>query len=116
MKGKIFLKFRKEIILFPCFNNVKFFWHFNWNVAIITIKNMKMTLFKNIEKIALLAVMFFSSIVALAQNSTPSVDVTTNTTSTTTTEEWFTNPLYWVVGALLLIILIAVVARGGKKE
>lgn len=69
------------------------------------------------EKLVLLVVMFFSSVVAFAQEATaPTVNVTTKSTTTTTTEEWYTNPLYWVLGALLLITLIAIVARGNKRD
>lgn len=71
------------------------------------------------EKLMLLTVMFFSTIIAFAQDATKPLDVdvtTKETTTTTTTEEWFTNPLYWVIGAILLIILVAVVARGGNRS
>lgn len=73
---------------------------------------------RNFERLALLTVMFFASVIAFAQETTtPKVDVnTTETTTTTTTEEWFTNPLYWIIGALLLIALIAVVARGNRRS
>ncbi len=78
--------------------------------------NTSTTLIKRqFEKLTLLAIMFFSSIFAFAQDATKTMDVNTSTTTTTTTEEWYTNPLYWVIGALLLITLIAVVARGNKR-
>lgn len=68
------------------------------------------------EKLFLLTIMFFSSILAFAQDAAD-VDITTSeTTTTTTTEEWFTNPLYWVVGALVLIVIIALVARGNRTN
>ena len=73
---------------------------------------------RRFEKLALLTIMFFSSIIAFAQDATKSADVnvTTTETTTTTTEEWITNPLYWVIGALVLILIIALVARGNKKS
>lgn len=71
---------------------------------------------RKFEKLTLLTVMFFASVLAFAQDATPKVDVTTTETTTTTTEEWFTNPLYWIIGALLLIALIAVVARGNRSR
>ncbi|WP_234111528.1 MULTISPECIES: hypothetical protein [Chryseobacterium] len=72
---------------------------------------------KKIENLGIFLVTFFFGIIALAQEQTPKVDVTTTSTKTTTTEEWFTNPVYWVIGALLFIILIAVIVRsGGNKE
>ncbi len=75
------------------------------------------TFVKNkLEKVTFFAVMLFSSVMAFAQQSAPTVDVTTSNTTTTTTKEWYTNPLYWVIGALALIILIAVVARGNRRD
>ncbi len=73
---------------------------------------------RRFEKLALLTIMFFSSIIAFAQEATKpvNVDVTTTKTTTTTTEEWMTNPLYWVIGALVLILIIALVARGNKSN
>lgn len=70
------------------------------------------------ERTALLVIMFFSSVLAFAQDATKPADVnvtTTETTSTTTTEEWVSNPLYWVIGALVLILIIAMVARGNRR-
>lgn len=69
------------------------------------------------EKMALLVIMFFSSVLAIAQTSAPAdVDITTTeTTTTTTSEEWVSNPLYWVIGALVLILIIAMVARGNRR-
>ncbi len=74
---------------------------------------------RKFEKLMLLTVMLFSTVIAFAQDATKPLDVdvtTTETTTTTTTEEWFTNPLYWIIGAVLLIILIAVVARGNGNR
>ena len=72
-----------------------------------------------LEKLGIMILTFFFSVMALAQDATKSpdlnVDVTT-TKTTSTTEEWFTNPLYWVIGALVLIIIIALAARGGGKR
>lgn len=68
------------------------------------------------ERVALLLIMLFSSVVAFAQDATKTIDVNTTKTTTTTTEEWYANPLYWVIGAILLIILVAVAARGGNKN
>ena len=61
---------------------------------------------RRFEKLALLIIMFFSSIVAFAQEATKpvNVDVTTTKTTTTTTEEWMTNPLYWVIGAVAAVV------------
>lgn len=71
-----------------------------------------------LEKLGIMILTFFFSVMAFAQDATKSpdlnVDVTT-TKTTSTTEEWFTNPLYWVIGALVLIIIIALAARGGGK-
>lgn len=77
---------------------------------------MKTFIQSKFERVALLLVMLFSSIVAFAQDATKTIDVNTSTTTTTTTEEWYTNPLYWVIGAILLIILVAVAARGGNRD
>ena len=74
---------------------------------------------RRFEKTVLLIIMFFSSVIALAQDATKPVDVdvtTTETTRTTTTEEWVSNPLYWVIGALVLILIIALVARGNRNN
>lgn len=74
---------------------------------------------RKFEKLMLLCVMFFSTVIAFAQDAGKTADVditTTEKTTTTTTEEWFTNPLYWIIGAVLLIILIAVVARGNGSR
>ena len=72
-----------------------------------------------LEKLGIMILTFFFSVMAFAQDATKSpdlnVDVTT-TKTTSTTEEWFTNPLYWVIGALVLIIVIALAARGGGKR
>lgn len=72
-----------------------------------------------LEKLGIMILTFFFSVMAFAQDATKSpdlnVDVTT-TKTTSTTEEWFTNPLYWVIGALVLIIIIALAARGGGKR
>lgn len=72
-----------------------------------------------LEKLGIMILTFFFSVMAFAQDATKSpdlnVDVTT-TKTTSTTEEWFTNPLYWVIGALALIIIIALAARGGGKR
>ena len=72
-----------------------------------------------LEKLGIMLLTFFFSVMAFAQDATKSpdlnVDVTT-TKTTSTTEEWFTNPLYWVIGALVLIIIIALAARGGGKR
>lgn len=72
-----------------------------------------------LEKLGIMILTFFFSVMAFAQDATKSpdlnVDVTT-TKTTSTTEEWFTNPLYWVIGALILIIIIALAARGGGKR
>lgn len=72
---------------------------------------------RNLERVALLVIMFFSSVLAIAQNTAPAnVDVTTTeSTTTTTSEEWVSNPLYWVIGALVLIAIIAMVARGNRR-
>ncbi|MBW8358819.1 MAG: hypothetical protein K0M63_03340 [Weeksellaceae bacterium] len=73
---------------------------------------------RRFEKLFLLTIMFFSSVIAFAQDATKSADVditTSETTTTTTTEEWFTNPLYWVIGALVLIVVIALIARGNNR-
>lgn len=74
---------------------------------------------RKFEKLMLLTIMFFSTVIAFAQDATKPLDVdvtTKETTTTTTTEEWFTNPLYWIIGAVLLIILVAVVARGNNRS
>ncbi|MHA6696603.1 hypothetical protein [Chryseobacterium sp. A301] len=70
------------------------------------------------EKLSLLAIMFFASIFAFAQETTEplDVDVTTSTKTTTTSTEWMSNPLYWVIGGLVLIILIAVIVRGNNRD
>ena len=72
-----------------------------------------------LEKLGIMILTFFFSVMAFAQDATKSpdlnVDVTT-TKTTSTTEEWFTNPLYWVIGALVLIIIVALAARGGGKR
>ncbi|MBV2165064.1 MAG: hypothetical protein KUL76_00850 [Kaistella sp.] len=72
-----------------------------------------------LEKLGIMILTFFFSVMAFAQDATKSpdlnVDVTT-TKTTSTTEEWFTNPIYWVIGALVLIIIIALAARGGGKR
>ena len=72
-----------------------------------------------LEKLGIMILTFFFSVMAFAQYATKSpdlnVDVTT-TKTTSTTEEWLTNPLYWVIGALVLIIIIALAARGGGKR
>ena len=80
---------------------------------------MSTTLFSNkIEKLGILLLTFFMSVIIFAQETTaPAVDVSTTTTQTTTTEEWYTNPIYWVIGALVFIVIIAIVARGnGRKD
>jgi len=66
-----------------------------------------------LQKFALAMFTFLFSIVALAQETAPKVEVETST-KTTTTEEWYMNPTYLVVGAILFIILIAVIVRGGR--
>lgn len=74
---------------------------------------------RRFEKLALLTIMFFSSVLAFAQDATKPLDVdvtTTETTTTTTTEEWISNPLYWVIGALVLILIIALIARGNRNN
>ncbi len=79
---------------------------------------MKTTLFSNrFEKLGVLLLTFFMSVITFAQETTaPAVDITTTTTQTTT-EEWYTNPIYWVIGALIFIVIIAIVARGnGRKD
>lgn len=72
---------------------------------------------RKIERVALLVIMFFTSVLAIAQTTTtPDVNVTTTeSTTTTTSEEWVSNPLYWVIGALVLIAIIAMVARGNRR-
>lgn len=69
----------------------------------------------NLQRIVLVAIMFLSSIVALAQDAVPqSVEVTK--TTTTTTEEWTSNPVYWALGAIVLIIIIALLTRGRRRD
>ena len=77
---------------------------------------MKTTNFikRRYEKLTLLIIMLFCSIVAFAQEATETVQQ--SVTTSTTTEEWVTNPLYWVIGALVLIVIIALVARSGRKN
>lgn len=78
--------------------------------------NTKHFLTKNFEKLGLLVIMLYASILSFAQDAAKNVDVaTTETTTTTTTEEWVSNPLYWVLGALVLIIIIALITRGNKR-
>lgn len=70
-----------------------------------------------LERFGIFILTFFFSALAFAQETTPSVDVTTTSSKTTTTEQWFTNPIYWVIGALIFIVIIAIVARGnGRKD
>lgn len=70
---------------------------------------------RKFEKIALLTIMFFASIAALAQDNEPIANISTDVTTTTTTEQWTSNPIYWVIGALVLIIIVALITRGNKK-
>ena len=81
-------------------------------------KNSMTFIKRKYEKLSLLVVMFFASILAFAQETTEplDVDVTTTTRTTTTTTEWMSNPLYWVIGGLVLIILIAIIVRGNNRD
>lgn len=74
------------------------------------------TLTNKLEQFGIFIMTFFFSVLAIAQETTPNLDVDVTTTKTTTTEEWYTNPLYLVIGALLVIILIAIVVRGNKRD
>lgn len=71
-----------------------------------------------LEKFGLSILVFFFSVLAMAQDATksPDLNVDVTTTKTTTTEQWFSNPIYWVFGAVVLIIIIALIARGGKNN
>lgn len=72
---------------------------------------------RKLERFGILILTVFFSALSFAQETTPSVDVTTTSSKTTTTEQWFTNPIYWVIGALIFIVIIAIVARGnGRKD
>lgn len=66
------------------------------------------------QKMTLAIIMLFSSIYAIAQDSTGSVINTTTTTKTT--EEWYSNPLYLIIGGVILIIIIALIARGNGSR
>ena len=69
---------------------------------------------KFFKSISLVVLGFFSSVIAFAQDETPSLDVNINTNG----GQFYTQIWFWVVIGLVFILLLVALLRGtgGKKD
>lgn len=74
------------------------------------------------SKITLSVLTAFLSVIAFAQDTASSVNVTTTQTETATTttatsqNPWYTQPWVWLLGAALLVLILIALLKGKRSD
>ncbi|UEG49838.1 hypothetical protein LK994_14450 [Ferruginibacter lapsinanis] len=68
-----------------------------------------------INKLLLLLLTTFSSIIAFSQEKKIDVNVSINKNGNVSGAQWYMQPWVWVVGGAIFILLIVIIVKGEKK-